>query len=118
MSTMRWTVPVELFWTLNEPEPSVAKRTCALFARAWPALKLIALVAVKNRLPGRTRSSPLAVGLMTVRFTERVCAFHGIPHVEGVVRTVKLRVAPAARAGPPRGPVASRVSSTRQDVSG
>ena len=47
-------------------------------------------------------------------FTERVFAAAGTPQ-EPV--SVKVREAPAPRAGPPRGPAALRVSRMRQGVS-
>src|SRR5262245_54594492 len=44
-------------------------------------------------------------------FTATAVAFEGTPHCPA---TVKLRVAPATRAGPPYGPASTRVSKRRQ----
>src|SRR6266851_3447659 len=59
------------------------------------------------------RRSPAAAGAVTVTFADTATAPAGMPQVPV---TTKLRSAPAAREGPPRGPAGLRVSSTRQGV--
>src|SRR5476651_1399242 len=51
-----------------------------------------------------------------VMFTEYAWAVAGIP--QGLESTGKFRATPGPRVGPPKGPVALRVSATRQGVTG
>src|SRR5260370_36177657 len=59
-------------------------------------------------------NDPGAVGPVTVTLTVTARALDGIPHRPVSVNT---RSAPGARAGPPKEPVAPRVSTIRQGVS-
>src|SRR5438132_11363199 len=54
---------------------------------------------------------PLLLGFTAVTFTTTDFAVEGMPHR---FERMKVRAAPATSAGPPRGPLASRVSTARQ----
>ena len=111
------------------PLPEVASRTTALFARVWPALKLIELVLPGARSPGKSVTWPPPCGATTVTLTAIALAVAGIAHWPVATKT---RVASdgcaggpgrwsalqlGGSAGAPHAPPPLRVSTSRQSGS-
>src|SRR5438132_1707374 len=86
----------------------------ALLARTLFATKLMVLEPGAGPPVGYSRKSPKSVSWVTVTLMAIALASEGIPQSPAAG---KLRVVLAARAGPPEGPGALRVSATRQGVS-
>src|SRR6185369_17326065 len=84
-----------------------------LFARVWPVEKLILLVPGTNWSPGKRVRFPAPPAFTTVTFIATASAPTGTPQRPV---NVKARRFPEDNAGPPKGPVGSRVSATRQGV--
>jgi hypothetical protein len=86
----------------------------ALFARTMPARTFKVLAAGIDSPPGKTVRNPAAVGSTAVTFRATAFAVTGTPQTP---HTGKLRGVPAASTGPPKGPVAARVSAMRHGAS-
>src|SRR4029453_18598306 len=83
-----------------------------LLARGCPGPKFSVLVSGSTLVPGNTCRSPAATGVTAVRLAEMALALGGTRQKPA---TGKSRTPPGAKAGPPSGPVASRVSKSRQE---
>src|SRR5215472_4031707 len=108
---MKWAVlPPAMPANTSRPPDGPRGRT-ALFARVWPARKLMLEETGRVDPEGKSVKNPGVVGPVTVMLAEIALAVEGIPQWPVMS---KVRAAPELRAGPPSGPVALRVSSTRQ----
>src|ERR1700753_3067966 len=109
MSTIRWTLPAgcpAMTWMA----PAAPMASTALLARTLPRLKLI--VEVTAQPPGVVKvPNPAVAGPTTVTLADTATARVDTPHWPA---KSNIRLVPAARAGPPNGPAAVRVSSSRQ----
>src|SRR5258706_887329 len=108
---MKGTSPVDAFCTEKVPVPSVASFNIVLFARVFPAGKLIVLVPGTEPFPGKRVRDPAVGGATTVTLTESETAVSGMPQTPV---TVTFRRTPATSAGPPSGPSELRVSRILQ----
>src|SRR5271169_3757712 len=113
---MRWTEPdanPDTAVTVPAGEPKRA--SVALFARVCPAEnRTVSSVGVVPAGPRRTL--PAVVAPVTVTFAATAMASAGTPH--GAPVRGKSRESLGWSAGPPVGPVAPRVSTTRHGVTG
>src|ERR1051326_5056836 len=98
-------------------EPKAPARTIAAFAVTVPVGALrVATVGMDCPLPQAVRypSGPFGAA---AKFREYACAEAGMLHAVAE-RRGRVRISPPASDGPPSNPVAVRVSTTRQGVSG
>src|SRR5580698_4786976 len=106
----------EALVTCTEISPLVPAGTIAALATSSPVGEFS--VETRGRVPPvghvvRYCKSPWGTA---VTFSEYACAVEGMPQLLDC--TGKARLVPALNVGPPRGPVALRVSATRHWVSG
>ncbi len=83
----------------------------ALLVLVCPARKLMVLVRGTGRLAGKNRSPPSAAGCTAVTLIDSAWAVAGTLQMP---TRAKVRCAEARSAGPPKGPVGFRVSTSRQ----
>src|SRR4051812_33814115 len=95
------------------PALFVARPMMALFARTVRAWKLTSVVPSGMASQGNVARKPAVVGLTDVMLTAMALAVLGMPQLP---TAVKVRCAMAPSAGPPKGPLALRVSSRRQGL--
>src|SRR5215831_151501 len=91
--------------------PEDPRGMTALFARVWPARKLMFEAPGRVDPEGKSVRNPAVVAPVTVMLAEIAFAVTGMLQWPAMTNVL---AAPAASAGPPSGPVALRVSSTRQ----
>src|SRR5882724_8709310 len=104
---MKSTVAAGAWSDQTANSPSGLKERMALFARVWWPAKLIVLVGGRGEPAGKSRRSPPALALTTVKLAATVRAVAGTPQRPAAV----IRRAALARSA---GPSAPRVSRSRQ----
>src|SRR6185295_6171077 len=108
--TITWTVPLPLTIALPVKTPVGLIDRTELLPRVWLGEKFTT-EATGISQPGEKRTKPRLEGATTVTLVESARAVTGMPQTPN---TEKSRRAPEESTGPPSGPLAFRVSMTRQ----